>query len=197
LVVTRLRLVWIGSGLLTAALLMVTPRAAAVRAVPVTVDSQIASASNAIYNLDRDEALSLARHATVMAPDQSRAYRALATILWLDILFQRGAVTVDNYLGGLTRASLALPKPPADLDAEFKRALTRAIDLADVQFRRNPRDVAAMHDLGAAYAIDASYMASVDGRVMAAFGPARRAHRRGRKLAPSSAPIAIRSPASG
>jgi tetratricopeptide (TPR) repeat protein len=175
LTVTRLRLVWIGSGLLTAALMAVAPRATAARAVPATVDAQIASASNAIYNLDRDEALSLARQATIMAPDQSRAYRALATILWLDILFQRGAVTVDNYLGGLTRASLTLPKPPADLDAEFKRALARAIELADADVKRHPRDVAAMHDLGAAYAIDASYMASVDGRVMAAFGPARRA----------------------
>ena len=32
-----------------------------------------------------------------------------------------------------------------------------------------------MHDLGAAYGLQASYMASVDGSVMAAFGPARRA----------------------
>jgi tetratricopeptide (TPR) repeat protein len=175
LTVTRLRLVWIGSGLLAAALTTVAPRAAAVRVAPAALDAQITSASNAIYNLDRDEALSLARQATVMAPDQSRAYRALATILWLDILFQRGAVTVDNYLGGLTRSSLSLPKPPADLDAEFKRTLGRAIDLAAIQLKRNPRDVGAMHDLGAAYALDASYMASVNGRVMAAFGPARRA----------------------
>ncbi|HVZ20692.1 MAG TPA: hypothetical protein VG871_06500, partial [Vicinamibacterales bacterium] len=116
---TRLRLVWIGSSLLTAALAAAAPRATPARPTPApaTVDAQIADASNAIYNLDREDALTLARRATAAAPGESRAYRALATILWLDVLFQRGAVTVDNYLGGLTRASLTLPKPPADLDA--------------------------------------------------------------------------------
>jgi tetratricopeptide (TPR) repeat protein len=128
-----------------------------------------------MYNLDQDVALATARQAVASAPDVSRAHRTLAMVLWLDALFQRGAVTVDTYLGGLTRSQLALPRPPAALDAEFKRELNRAIALADADLRREPRDLAAMHDLGSALGLQASYMASVEGSVMAAFGPARRA----------------------
>jgi tetratricopeptide (TPR) repeat protein len=128
-----------------------------------------------MYNLDTDVAVSTARQAVASAPNVSRAHRTLAMVLWLDALFQRGAVTVDNYLGGLTKSQLALPKPAAALDAEFKQELNRAISLADIQLRSSPRDVAAMHDLGSALGLQASYMASVEGSVMAAFGPARRA----------------------
>jgi tetratricopeptide (TPR) repeat protein len=141
----------------------------------VPLDAQLTAAYRALYNLDRDQALAAARGAVAAAPGASRAHRSLATVLWLDALYVRGAVTIDTYLGGLTKSQLALPKPPAALDAEFKHEVGLAIDLADEAFRRRAQDVAAMHDLGAAYGLQASYEASVEGRVMAAFGPARRA----------------------
>ncbi len=151
------------------------PPAGAVRAGEPALDERLASAYAAMYNLDRDVALTIARQAVASAPNVSRAHRTLAMVLWLDALYERGAVTVDNYLGGLTKTQLALPKPPAALDAEFRQELNRAIALADTQLRNSPRDVAAMHDLGSAFGLQASYMASVEGSVMAAFGPARRA----------------------
>jgi hypothetical protein len=151
------------------------PVAGSRRSSDNALDTQLASAFNAVYNLDYEIALATARQAVAAVPDASRAHRTLALVLWLDALFQRGAVTVDNYLGGLTKAQLSLPKPPPALDAEFKRELNRAVSLADEQLRASPRDVNAMHDLGAAYGLQASYMASVEGSVMAAFGPARRA----------------------
>jgi hypothetical protein len=134
-------------------------------------------AYRAAYNLDIDEALALARKACAMAPDNSAPQRTLASILWLQILFRRGAVTVDHYLGGaVTRSQVNLPKPPADLDAEFKRVLGRAIDLAEAQVKLRPNDLQAQFDLGAAYAIQASYSASVEGSMTAAFRSARRAY---------------------
>jgi len=145
------------------------------RPAETALDARLVDAYNAMYNLDRDVALTTARQAVASAPGVSRAHRTLAMVLWLDALYQRGAVTVDNYLGGLSKSQLALPKPPAALDAEFKQELGRAIALADAQLRKAPRDVSAMHDLGSALALQASYMASVEGSVMAAFGPARRA----------------------
>ena len=41
----------------------------------------------------------------------SRAHRGLASILWLNILFDRGAVTVDHYMGSITKSKVTLPKP--------------------------------------------------------------------------------------
>lgn len=139
------------------------------------VDTLIAAAFTASYNLDQDAALQHARAAVAAGPDISRAHRALATILWLRALFLRGAVTVDHYLGGLTRSQILLPKAPPDVEAEFRRAVARAIELAETARRRNARDLTALHDLGAAHGVEASWTASVDGRVMAAFGSARKA----------------------
>src|SRR6185295_1145498 len=138
---SRLAIVLILAGASTA------PVGGAARLNDEALDARLASAYNAIYNLDDDVALSIARQAVASAPDASRAHRSLAMVLWLDALFQRGAVTVDNYLGGLTKAQLALPKPEPALDAEFKKELSRAISLADTQLRKSPRDVSAMHDL--------------------------------------------------
>lgn len=135
------------------------------------------AAYRAAYSLDNDEALSLARQAVAAAPGESAAHRVLASILWLNILFRHGAVTIDHYLGGsLTKSNVSRPKPPADLDAEFKRELALAIELAEARVQRQPRDLQARFEAGAAYALQASYAASVEGRVTAAFGSARRAY---------------------
>ena len=45
--------------------------------------------------------VALARRAVAMAPDEPAAHRALAAMLWLHMLFRRGTVTVDHYLGGV------------------------------------------------------------------------------------------------
>ena len=58
------------------------------------------------------------------APDDPANHRTLASIIWLNILFRRGAVTVDHYLGSFSRAKVDLSKPPPELDAEFASALT-------------------------------------------------------------------------
>jgi tetratricopeptide (TPR) repeat protein len=140
-----------------------------------SLDAELSGAFIALYNLDRDEALARARQAVAMAPGESRTHRALATMLWLDALFLRGAVTVDTYLGGFSGPQITLPKPPPALDVEFRKELDQAITLAEARMRRLPRDPIAMHELGSALGLQASYMASVEGRILAAFGAARRA----------------------
>jgi tetratricopeptide (TPR) repeat protein len=95
--------------------------------------------------------------------------------VWFDIIFRRGAVTIDYYLGGLTKSQLTPPKPPTALDAEFKVELNQAIALAERRLAANPRDVQAKYDLGAAYGLEASYLASVEGSMTAALMSARRA----------------------
>src|SRR5262249_13162249 len=109
-------------------------------------------AFTAAYNLDHPEAVQLARTAVVMAPDDPLAHRALAAILWLDMLFQRGAVTVDNYLGSSSKAPLNLPKPAPDVDAEFKKELALATQLVEAQLKKNPHDLDAKFEAGSVYA---------------------------------------------
>jgi tetratricopeptide (TPR) repeat protein len=140
------------------------------------LDRIINDAFRASYSLDHAAAADAARTAVRLAPNASRAHRALASVTWVDILFRRGAVTVDHYLGGVTKQQLNLPKPPSDLDAEFKRELATAIQLAEAAVARDPRDLDARYDLGAAFGVQASYAASIEGSLTAAFRSAKRAY---------------------
>jgi tetratricopeptide (TPR) repeat protein len=133
-------------------------------------------ASDLAYNLDHDEALRLLRQAIAMDPGDPANYRALASTLWLNILFRRGAVTVDHYLGSFSRSSVELKRPPPDLDAEFRRAVAQAIDLSEKRVAVAPKDAQARYDLGAALGLRASYMASVEGKLLAGFKAARRSY---------------------
>src|SRR5262245_55801621 len=128
------------------------------------------------YELDHQEALTKLRRATVVAPDDSAAHRSLASVLWLHMLFQRGAVTVDHYLGSFTRSTVNLEKPPPDIDAEFRQHITRAIELAERSVAAQPRSAQAHYDLGAALGIHASYIATVEGRMLGGLRAASKAY---------------------
>jgi tetratricopeptide (TPR) repeat protein len=97
-------------------------------------------------------------------------------MIWQHILFKRGAVSVDYYLGSITRSNKDLPKPDPSSAAEFRQAIERAIELATARLKENPKDLQAKFDAGAAYGLQASYTASVEGSVTSAFGIARRAY---------------------
>ncbi len=162
---------------ITAAMLL----ALLLAADPATARAQSARelrdrAADLTYNLDHDEAIRLLRQAVAAEPDNSANHRALASTIWLDILFIRGAVTVDHYLGSFTKASVEVRNPPAGLDAEFKREIARAIELAERRAAAAPRDAQAQVDLGTAVGLQASYIASVEGRLMAGFRAARRSY---------------------
>ncbi|HET7696945.1 MAG TPA: tetratricopeptide repeat protein [Vicinamibacterales bacterium] len=133
-------------------------------------------ASDLVYNLDHHEAIRLLRQAVAADPGDPANYRALASAVWLLILFQRGAVTVDHYLGSFTRSSVEMKKPPAELDTEFKQAVAKAIELAEKRVAASPGDAQAQFDLGTAVGLQASYIASVEGKLMAGFRAARRSY---------------------
>ena len=128
------------------------------------------------YNMDHDQALARLRQAVRDDPSDAAAHRALASVLWLHMLFVRGAVTVDHYLGSFSRTQVELSKPPPDLDAEFRRHVARAIELAEAKTRVAPRDAQAHYDLGAAVGLSASHTATVEGKMFAGFKAARRAY---------------------
>jgi tetratricopeptide (TPR) repeat protein len=152
--------------------------AAAIQSPPPAAQSAAvrARAFELAYNLDHDEAVALLVKASEQSPDDPSLHRALASILWLNMLFGRGAVTVDHYLGSFSRTQVALRKPPPDLDAAFKARVTRAIQLAERRVAASPRDAQAHYDLGAAVGLHASYIATVEGKMLAGFKASRRAY---------------------
>ena len=146
-----------------------------------------AEALNLAYNLDHDQAITLLRKAIIESPGDAAPRRTLASVLWLNMLFGRGAVTVDHYLGSFTKTKVALKNPPADVAAEFKRMVAEALALARKRVAEAPRDPQGYYDLGAALGLEASYIATVEGQLMAGFRAARgcfNAHERVLELDP-------------
>lgn len=126
------------------------------------------------YNLDYQQATAIVRRAIHQDPDSAAAHNALASSMWLRILFLRGAVTTDHYLGGFRKADVDAPKPPPELDAGFREEVKKAEEIAFRRVAANPDDAQAHYELGTAYGLQASYMASVEGRLLAGLKAARR-----------------------
>lgn len=146
------------------------------------------------YSHQHEEAAALLRKALTLAPDSPETHRNLASVLWLEMLFRRGAVTVDHYLGSFSRSRVDLPIPPAELDTEFRKHLARSIDLAEGRVAAQPEDPQAHYDLGAAVGLQASYIATIEGRLLAGFKAARRAfdaHEKVLELDPSRRDAAL------
>lgn len=162
-----------GAAILAALLIVwAQPLGAQTRAAVLT---QADTAFTAAYNLNYDKALEIARQLVAAHPDESAAHRTLSTILWMHLLFDRGALTLDHYLGTVSQSNIELPPPPAGRAAEFTTHISRAIALAEAHIRRAPNDVDARYDLGVAHGLRASWIATIEGKVASAFGSARRA----------------------
>ena len=129
-----------------------------------------------LYNLDRDRALETFRAAIAADPQDAGAFRGLASALWLSITFRRGNMTVDDYLGSVSRARSTAAPPPPETVAAFNDAVEHALMLAKARVAANPRDAAAYYELGSAIGLRASYMATVDNSIVGAFRAAKGAY---------------------
>jgi len=127
------------------------------------------------YSLAYPEALEAFRAAIALDPDDGDAHRLAAATVWMQILSQRGAVTVEDYLGQ-ARATHDRPAPPPVLAQAFREHLDCAIAVAERRLRANAGDIDARYQLGAASGLRASYLATVEGRVRDSLGPAKRAY---------------------
>jgi len=129
------------------------------------------------YNLHLDQALSRFRQAVLADPNDSASYRAVAGVSMLQIAFERGAVTMDEFLDGAPDAnSVDVARPTAALADVFRANAERAFQLADARVRAHPDDADAHYQLAAAIGLQASYSATVEGNFLAAFKSARRAY---------------------
>ncbi|HET7217978.1 MAG TPA: hypothetical protein VFJ02_08010 [Vicinamibacterales bacterium] len=143
-----------------------------------TAESEVlrVRANQLAYEHEHDQAITLLRQAVALAPSDSTTHRALASAIWLKMLFSRGAVTVDHYLGSFSRSQVDLAKPPPELVTEFQTEVTKAIELAEKRVAARPQDAQARYELGAAVGLQASYTASIEGQLLAGFRSARRAY---------------------
>jgi len=134
------------------------------------------------YNLDHEAAVEAMSRAAREAPGDPASYRSLAAVIWLRILFVRGAITVDDYLGGVSRPSGKVDKPPAELHEQFKENAARAVQLAEAMVERMPNDPGAHYELGASVGLQASYIGSIEGEPLKALRDARRAYQAHEKV---------------
>ena len=151
------------------------PAAAAV-AEAGQAKSLIDRAFTAAYNLDHADAIALLEQALTEYPNDADAHRATAVIAWLRIGFLRGSITVDDYLGSVSKPNINMLPPPSDEATRFHRHITRALQLAEADVDRRPRDPEAHFRLGAVIGTQASYGATVEGKILASFRAARRAY---------------------
>lgn len=145
-------------------------------------------AAEATYNLDYEQALALYRQALAIDPESAATHRGIASLAWLQVLFLRGTVTVDDYMGKLASSEIKLEPPPPALAQLFHHHIDRAIELGEQAVRARPSDAGAHYALGAALGLAASYQGSVEGKLLPAFRAARRAfdaHEKVLKLDPS------------
>ena len=140
------------------------------------MSAAIEQAFRAAYNLDHDDALALARRAVALGRTSRRR------------------IARSRRSSGSTSCSAAARSPSITTWAAWhdsarrrpsrRRSSTpssrpswpRAIELAEARLKQQPRDLQARFDVGAAYALQASYTASVEGSMTSAFRSARRAY---------------------
>jgi tetratricopeptide (TPR) repeat protein len=133
-------------------------------------------AFDSAYNLDHHEAVEYLTRAVEADPQDADAHRAIAVIAWLRIGFLRGSVTIDDYLGNVSKPNINMAPPPADEAARFQTHVARAMELAEAELKAHPNDPVALFRIGTIVGVQASYGATVEGKVLASFRAARRAY---------------------
>jgi len=147
-----------------------------------------AKAFDLAYNLDHAEAIALLDQAVAADPNDPDAHRAIAVVSWLHIGFLRGSITVDDYLGSVSKPNINMTAPPTEDAQRYQRHITRALQLSEAALVSRPNDPDAHFRLGSTVGVQASYGATIEGRVLASFRSARRAydaHERVLELAPA------------
>lgn len=127
------------------------------------------------YNLDYPEARAAFERAVTLDPDHPAGPRLLAAITWMTLLFDRGAILVDDYLGP-AEAEFDLQPPPPAQHAYFHAQIARSLALGEARLAANPRDPDAHYQVGATAGFLATYIATVEGRVLGSLNAGRRAY---------------------
>ena len=144
-------------------------------ATPEGLDALRRDAYDAAYNMDYERAVELFRQALATDPNDPAALRGTASVAWLRILFLRGTVLVEDYMGRMSTEDVKMPDPPSDLDKAFQQNIDRAIVLAEKAVDQRFNDPSSHYDLSASLGLAASYAGTIKGSMWSAMRLARRA----------------------
>jgi tetratricopeptide (TPR) repeat protein len=127
-------------------------------------------------NRDYERALETFQYVIEADPDDPAAYRLAATTLWMRLLSEQGAVIAEDYLRQAP-AGRQKPLPSRELDALLRDYLARAVKLAEKRANASNADSEALYEAGAAYALRAIYLATVEGNMSKSLRDAKRAYK--------------------
>jgi hypothetical protein len=143
-------------------------------------DALRSNAYEAAYNIDYERAVDLLREAVDAAPDDIATLRAVASVAWLRILFLRGTVLVEDYMGHIRSSdSVKMPAPPPDLDKTFQEHIEKAIALSEKAVDQHYKNASSHYDLSSSLGIAASYAGTIKGSLWSAMRLARRSYSEG------------------
>ncbi|RMG55274.1 MAG: hypothetical protein D6723_03085 [Acidobacteria bacterium] len=138
-------------------------------------------AFDAFYNLDYETAQKLFQQIVEELPDHPAGYLYLATQVWVGELNRTRRLQTSIYSNPSFYSRTGETVDP-QVDQQFREYIQKAIEKAKARLAQNEGDVEARYFLGAAYAVLASYEATVARQFMAALKHARRAVSEHRKV---------------
>lgn len=137
-------------------------------------------AYDAAYNMDFERSMELFRQALAGNPNDPALLRGAASAVWMRVLFLRGTVLVEDYLGRVKGSEdVKMPTPPSDLDASFHQHIGKAIAIGEKEVDARYNDASAHYDLSAGLGLAASYAGTIEGSVWGAMRLARRSFSEG------------------
>ena len=126
------------------------------------------------FDLDHTEAVAVFKDSIAADPDNLAGYRLLAAALWSDALFQRGAITTDDFVGEHA-ASYRKNAANPELEAAAKELLRRTEAAAARLRTDSPIDL--RYEVGAAYRFLSTLEGTIARSQWRSLGAARRAYR--------------------
>jgi len=144
--------------------------------------------SDALYNLDFSTAQHGFEDLTRLYPQNADYWNALASTMWLKILYDQQKLDIDSYSGKSfgTRDSRDAVDP-AD-EKKLRDTVATAMKNADAVLDKSPKDVRALYALGVANATLASFESTAKRAYFTAYGDAKTArnlHQQVLKLDPN------------
>lgn len=134
--------------------------------------------TEALYNLDFSIAEGGFESLTRDYPDNPEYWNAMASTIWLKILYDQQKLNIESYSGaklGTKESRDAIN--PAD-ERRLRDTIQAAIARADAILKKNPNDIRALYALGNSYAT----LASFEGTAKRAYVEAHRKARQARRL---------------